>query len=86
MGKQQPDIIIDVDDWRMVGDDTPSPLHEDEEPEPGYPNPVWAGEMRTAGPGCCFGLSLTVALVLLIFLLGMCALVWLMLRALGWLF
>jgi hypothetical protein len=76
--------IIDIDDWRVVGQREVPAIDEDEEPEPQHPNPVWVGEMRAAGPGCCFGLSLTVTAVLVIFVLGLCAACWLLLRALGW--
>ena len=78
--------IIEIEDWRVVSDrEVVSTYAEDEEAEPQYPNPVWVGEMRSAGPGCCFGLSLTVLLIGLIFLLGICAACWLVLQALGWL-
>ena len=85
MRKNDPDII-EIEEWRVVGDSEIVPVDEDEEPEPQYANPVWVGEMRSAGPGCCFGFSLTILLILLIFLLGLCALLWLILRALGWIF
>jgi hypothetical protein len=78
--------IIEIEDWRVVSDHEVSALAEDEEPEPQYANPVWVGEMRSAGPGCCFGLSLTVLVIGLVFLLGLCAACWLILSALGWLF
>ncbi|MEZ4499664.1 MAG: hypothetical protein R2839_06215 [Thermomicrobiales bacterium] len=84
MSQREPEII-EIEDWRVVGDREISTLVDDEEPQPQYANPVWVGEMRSAGPGCCFGLSLTVTLILLIFLLGLCAALWLILQALGWL-
>ncbi len=84
MSRNDPEII-EIDEWREVSDREIVPVDEDEEPEPQYANPVWIGEMRTAGPGCCFGLSLTVLAISLIFLLGLCAACWLILRALGWL-
>lgn len=77
--------IIDIDEWRVVGDREAAPIDEDEEREPHYANPVWVGEMRSAGPGCCFGLSMTLLIILIVFALGVCALLWLLLEALGWL-
>ncbi|MGE3799306.1 MAG: hypothetical protein AB7G88_15870, partial [Thermomicrobiales bacterium] len=85
MSKNDPEII-EIEDWHVVSDGEVATVDEDEEPEPQYANPVWVGEMRTAGPGCCFGFSLTILVVTLIFLLGMCAACWLILRALGWIF
>jgi hypothetical protein len=77
--------IIDIDDWHVVDDRELPAVDVDEEPKPHYANPVWVGEMRSAGPGCCFGLSMTMLIILIIFLLGVCAACWLVLQALGWL-
>lgn len=85
MSYREPEII-EIDDWRVLSDAEVTPVAEDEEPQPQYPNPVFVGEMRSAGPGCCFGFSLTVLVIVLIFLLGLCAACWLILNALGWLF
>ncbi len=83
MSNNDPEII-EIDEWRVVGDREIAPVDADEEPEPRYANPVWVGEMRSAGPGCCFGLSMTILIVMAVFLLGMCALLWIILRAIGW--
>lgn len=85
MSRDDPEII-EIDHWRVISDREVARVDEDEEPEPQYANPVWVGEMRAAGPGCCFGLSVTVLAVACIFLLGLCAACWLVLRALGWIF
>ena len=77
--------IIDIDDWRVVHDRELPAIDEDEEPDPHYANPVWVGEMRSAGPGCCFGLSMTVMVIIGVFVLGLCAACWLALQTLGWL-
>lgn len=84
MSKNDPEII-EIDDWRVVSDAEMATVDDDEEPEPQYANPVWVGEMRSAGPGCCFGLSVTVLLIAIVFVLGLCAACWLVLQALGWL-
>ncbi|CAN5735847.1 hypothetical protein BH23CHL4_BH23CHL4_27660 [soil metagenome] len=77
--------IIEIDDWRVVDDREVAAVDADEESAPHYANPVWVGEMRSAGPGCCFGLSMSMLILLIIFVLGLCAAFWLVLQALGWL-
>lgn len=85
MRNNEPEII-EIEEWRVIGDSEIAPIDEDEEAEPQYANPVWVGEMRSAGPGCCFGFSVTILLIMIIFLLGLCAALWLFLRAIGWIF
>ena len=77
--------IINIDDWRVVDDRALPAVDADQEQRPHYANPVWASEMRSAGPGCCFGLSITALIIVILIVLGLCAACWLMLQALGWL-
>lgn len=75
--------IIEVEDYRVVSDEIATIDDSVGNDAPQYQGPVWRTEVRTAGPGCCFGLSLTVLVALSIFMLGLCALCWLALMALG---
>ena len=78
--------IIEVDDYRVI-DVRESPI-DDSAPPPAQagPPPQFAGRVYTSsgGGGCCLGLSATLLLIGIVFVLGLCALVMLIARLVGW--
>lgn len=78
--------IIEVDDYRVL-EVREEPI-EDSELPPAQPMPQFTGRVYTSsgggGGGCCLGLSATLLLVTLIFVLGVCALVMLIAKLVGW--
>jgi hypothetical protein len=77
--------IIEVEDYRIVSVREEPAVDEGEEPPPDYPGRIWTGQIYTGGGGCCLGVSLTLLLIGLVFILGICAVVLLVWRALEWL-
>jgi hypothetical protein len=79
--------IIEVDDYRVI-DVRESPIDDSEDPSPlqGQPAPQFTGRVYTSsgGGGCCLGLSATLFLIGIVFILGLCALVMLIAKLVGW--
>lgn len=78
--------IIEVDDYRVL-DVRESPIEDSElPPAQAGPQPQFSGRVYTSsgGGGCCLGLSATIFILGLIFVLGSCALVMLIARLVGW--
>jgi hypothetical protein len=80
--------IIEVEDFRVI-DVREEPLDESEPPfaqQP--PMQTWSGQTYTTtvrgGGGCCLGFSVTLLLIGLVFVLGVCFLIYLLGRAIGW--
>ncbi len=79
--------IIEVDDYRVIDvRETPIDDSEDLSSLPGQPAPQFSGRVYTSsgGGGCCLGLSATLLLIGIIFILGICALIMLIAKAVGW--
>lgn len=80
--------IIEVEDYRVL-DIREEPLDDTEPPFQQQP-PIqqWSGRVYTStssgGGGCCLSLSLTLLLAGIVFLLGVCFLIYLLGRAIGW--
>lgn len=80
--------IIEVEDFRVL-DVREQPLDDSEPPLSQQP-PIqqWTGETYTTtvrgGGGCCLGFSVTLLVIGLVFLLGICFLIYLLGRAIGW--
>ncbi|MEZ4505243.1 MAG: hypothetical protein R2848_05065 [Thermomicrobiales bacterium] len=78
--------IIEVEDYRVI-DVREQPI-DDAEPPPSQsmPPPQFTGRVYTSsgGGGCCLGLSATLLIVGIIFVLGLCAFVMLIARLVGW--
>ncbi|TXG82202.1 MAG: hypothetical protein E6R14_06980 [Thermomicrobiales bacterium] len=78
--------IIEVEDYRVIDvreepiDDTQMP------PAQSAPPPQFSGRVYTSsgGGGCCLGLSATLLVIGIIFVLGLCAFVMLIARLVGW--
>ncbi len=79
--------IIEVDDYRVI-DVRETPIDDSNDPSSlqGPPPPQFSGRVYTSsgGGGCCLGLSATLLLIGIIFILGLCALVMLIAKAVGW--
>jgi hypothetical protein len=79
--------IIEVDDYRVI-DVREEPLDDSDLPpaQPVSPSPQFSGRVYTSsgGGGCCLGLSATLILIGIIFILGICAFVMLVARLVGW--
>ncbi len=80
--------IIEVEDFRVL-DVREEPLGDEQPPaSPQPPIMNWSGETYTTtvsgGGGCCLGFSVTMLLIALIFLLGVCFFIYLLGRAIGW--
>lgn len=80
--------IIEVENFRVL-DVREEPV-DDSQPPPA-PSPSfqqWSGQTYTTtvqgGGGCCLGFSLTLLLIAIIFLLGICFFIYLLGRAIGW--
>ena len=80
--------IIEVEEFRVL-DVREEPLDDSQPPFAQQP-PVqqWTGQTYTTtvhgGGGCCLSFSLTLLLIALIFLLGICFFIYLLGRAIGW--
>ena len=78
--------IIEVDDYRVI-DVRETPI-DDSVPPPAQvgSQPQFGGRVYTSsgGGGCCLGLSATLLLIGIVFILGLCALVMLVARLVGW--
>ena len=81
--------IIEVEDFRVL-DVREEPLDNSEPPFVQQP-PVqpWSGQTYTTttvrgGGGCCLGFSVTLLLIGLVFVLGVCFLIYLLGQAIGW--
>jgi hypothetical protein len=79
--------IIEVEDYRVI-DVREEPLDDSEPLAPQPPGRQWTGETYTTtvrgGGGCCLGFSVTLLLIGLIFVLGVCFFIYLLGRAIGW--
>ena len=79
--------IIEVEDFRVL-DVREQPLDDTEPPVQQPPIQPWSGQTYTTtvrgGGGCCLGFSVTLFVVALVFLLGLCFFVYLAGRAIGW--
>ena len=78
--------IIEVDDYRVI-DVREEPIDDSQMPPPqAVPPSQFSGQVYTSsgGGGCCLGLSATLLLIGIVFVLGMCALVMLIARLVGW--
>ena len=79
--------IIEVDDYRVI-EVREEPIADSDLPpaQPGYPSPQYPGRVYTSsgGGGCCLGLSATLILIGIVFILGLCAFVMLVARVVGW--
>ncbi len=79
--------IIEVDDYRVI-DVREQPIEDSDLPpaQAGPPPPQFTGRVYTSsgGGGCCLGLSATLLIIGVIFILGLCALVMLIARLVGW--
>ena len=81
--------IIEVEDYRVV-EVREEPLPDTDEPPPGpVPAQQWSGRVYTTsvsggGGGCCLGLSATLLLIGVVFVLGVCALIYLIAQLIGW--
>jgi hypothetical protein len=86
------DEIIDVEEWRVVGDEErpnvePLPALRERERLPAEQQEViWIGGPTTVvgGRGCCLGFSTTILVIVVIFILGLVAACWLIATLLGW--
>ena len=78
--------FIEVEDYRVI-DVREEPI-DDSELSPAQPPPAqqWSGRVYTTsgGGGCCLGVSATILLFIVIFVLGLCAFVLLIARIIGW--
>lgn len=80
--------IIEVQDYRVL-DVREEPLQDSHPPlSQRPPGQQWDGEIYTTtvrgGGGCCLSFSVTLLIIGIIFLLGVCFLVYLAGRAIGW--
>ncbi|MCO5221033.1 MAG: hypothetical protein M9947_05535 [Thermomicrobiales bacterium] len=79
--------IIEVEDFRVVGE-IEEPLDDTEHVPASGPPPgtEWSGRVYTTsgGGGCCLGMSATLLVIGVIFILGLCAFVMLIARLVGW--
>jgi hypothetical protein len=80
--------IIEVEDFRVL-DVREQPLDESEPPF-AQPPPIqqWGGQTYTTtvrgGGGCCLSFSVTLLVIGLVFILGVCFLIYLLGQAIGW--
>jgi hypothetical protein len=80
--------IIEVEDFRVL-DVREEPIPDSEPTYPQQP-PVqqWSGQTYTTtvrgGGGCCLSFSITLLLAGIVFILGVCFLIYLLGRAIGW--
>ena len=77
--------IIEVEDYRVI-DVREQPIDDAEPPPSQSMPPQFTGRVYTSsgGGGCCLGLSATLLIVGIIFVLGLCAFVMLIARLVGW--
>lgn len=80
--------IIEVDDYRVI-DVREEPIDDSDLPpaQAGPPPPQFYGRVYTSsggGGGCCLGLSASLLLIAVVFVLGLCALVMLIARLVDW--
>jgi hypothetical protein len=80
--------IIDVEDYRVL-DVREQPLDDSEPPfAPQPPVQQWTGQTYTTtvrgGGGCCLSFSITLLVIGLVFVLGVCFLIYLLGQAIGW--
>ena len=82
-----PREIIEVKDYRVV-DVREEPIDDSDLPPAQAGTPTqFSGRVYTSsgsGGGCCLGLSATLLLIGVIFVLGVCAFVLLIARLIGW--
>ncbi len=78
--------IIEVEDYRVI--DVREVPAEDSAPPPAQsgPPPQFSGKVYTSsgGGGCCLGLSATLLVIGIIFVLGFCVLALAVARFIGW--
>lgn len=80
--------IIEVEDYRVL-DVHEEPLGDEQPPfAPQPPIQQWTSETYTTtvsgGGGCCLSFSITLLIIAIVFLLGICFLIYLLGRAIGW--
>ena len=81
--------IIEVEDYRVI-DVRETPLDDSQPPLPSQPPAQqWGGQQTytttvRGGGGCCLGFSVTLLLIVLVFVLGVCFLIYLLGQAIGW--
>lgn len=78
--------IIEVEDYRVI-DVREQPIDDsDLPPAQAGPPPAFSGRVYTSsgGGGCCLGLSATLLIIGIIFILGLCAFILLIARLIGW--
>jgi hypothetical protein len=80
--------IIEVEDYRVL-DVREAPIDDSQPPLPSQPPAQqWSGQTYSTtvrgGGGCCLGFSVTLLLIVIIFALGACFLIYLLGRAIGW--
>jgi hypothetical protein len=79
--------IIEVEQFRVL-DVREEPLDDAEPPLAQPPIQQWSGQTYTTtirgGGGCCLGFSVTLLIIAIVFVLGVCFLVYLLGRAIGW--
>ena len=79
--------IIEVEDYRVL-DVRETPLDDSEPPFAQPPAQQWSSQTYTTtvrgGGGCCLSFSVTFLLIGLIFLLGVCFLIYLLGQVIGW--
>lgn len=77
---------IEIDDYRVI-EVREAPIEDPPMPPAAAPTgPQWSGRVYTSsgGTGCCLGLSATLLLIATIFVLGVCALIMVIARIVGW--